>query len=105
MGRLKTLPPRLKAAPTRVKTLEAKAGSTERVRGRAWMTTRQRVALAYGYRCAACGCVWVSSRDQIDHIVPLEQGGSNEDSNLHPLCDDCHKAKTAGEATSRTRGY
>jgi 5-methylcytosine-specific restriction protein A len=83
--------------------LEAKAGTTERIRGRAWMATRQRVALAHGYRCAGCGCVWVPSRDQIDHTIPLEQGGGNEDSNLKPLCNACHEAKTAGEATRRAR--
>ncbi|WP_112177110.1 HNH endonuclease [Paraburkholderia unamae] len=65
------------------------------------MKKRQRVALAHQYRCARCGCVWVSSRDQIDHIVPLEQGGSNDDSNLQPLCDTCHTAKTSTEASAR----
>jgi len=45
--------------------------------------------------------VWVSSRDQIDHKVPLEQGGSNDDDNLQPLCNDCHQAKTAAEARAR----
>lgn len=105
MSRLATLKPRLAASNlARVKTLDAKAGATERVRGRAWMETRRRVALAHGYRCAGCGCVWVPSRDQIDHAVPLEQGGTNEDSNLQPLCSACHDAKTASEARARSRG-
>ncbi|MPW17889.1 HNH endonuclease [Paraburkholderia sp. CNPSo 3157] len=70
------------------------------------MRTRERVALAHGYRCARCGRVWVSSRDQIDHIVPLEQGGSNDESNLQPLCTDpCHKLKTAEEQKARFEGY
>lgn len=68
------------------------------------MSTRQRVALAHGYRCAGCGCVWVSGRDQMDHKVPLEQGGSNDDDNLQPLCNDCHQAKTAAEARARAGG-
>lgn len=68
------------------------------------MDTRKRVALAHDYRCAACGCVWVPHRDQIDHKVALEQGGSNEDSNLQPLCKPCHDAKTAAEATGRAKG-
>jgi 5-methylcytosine-specific restriction endonuclease McrA len=100
--RLQTLKPRIQAAKLeRIKMLDTKAGATERIRGRAWMKTRERVALAHDYRCAGCGCVWVPSRDQIDHAVPLEQGGSNDDSNLRPLCDDCHKAKTADEARLR----
>jgi 5-methylcytosine-specific restriction endonuclease McrA len=100
--RLTTLKPRVQSlTPNRIPVLEAKAGTTERLRGRAWMATRQRVALTHGYRCAGCGCVWTPSRDQIDHTVPLEQGGSNDDSNLRPLCDACHKAKTAAEAGAR----
>lgn len=66
------------------------------------METRKRVALAHSYRCAGCGCVWVSSRDQVDHKVGLEQGGSNEDSNLQPLCKPCHDKKTAREAGGRS---
>ena len=30
-----------------------------------------------------------------DHIVPLTQGGSDEDSNIRCLCADCHQARTA----------
>jgi 5-methylcytosine-specific restriction endonuclease McrA len=104
--KLQTLKPRLQTAPnSRIKTLDAKAGATERVRGRAWMTQRQRVALAHNYQCAGCGRVWLSYRDQIDHIVPLEQGGSNDDSNLQPLCSECHETKTTREAQQRARGY
>lgn len=62
------------------------------------METRQRIALAHGYECVDCGRVWRSHVDHIDHDIPLEQGGSNEDSNLKPRCDECHKAKTASEA-------
>lgn len=105
MSRLQTLKPRLATSTaSRVKVLDTKAGTTERIRGGKWMAIRRRVALAHGYRCAGCGCVWVSSRDQIDHAIPLEQGGSNDDSNLQPLCNACHEAKTAAEAGRRARG-
>lgn len=105
MTRLTTLKPRLAAlTQTRVKVLEAKAGTTPRVRGRTWMETRQRVALAHGYLCVDCGRVWRSDKDQIDHDIPLEQGGSNDDANLRPRCDDCHKAKSAREAAARAGG-
>jgi len=99
---LATLKPRLATAKAHsTPMLEAKAGTTPRIRGRAWMETRKRVALAHGYRCAGCGCVWVPSRDQIDHRVGLEQGGSNDDCNLQPLCLPCHDKKTAREASGR----
>ena len=38
---------------------------------------------------------------ELDHIVPLIDGGSHEASNLQTLCTPCHKRKTAGEATER----
>jgi 5-methylcytosine-specific restriction endonuclease McrA len=83
MARLTTLKPRVQTLNTqRVATLEAKAGTTERVRGRAWMATRQRVAVAQQFKCRRCGCVWLPWRDQVDHRTPLEQGGSNDDANL-----------------------
>jgi 5-methylcytosine-specific restriction protein A len=99
---LATLKPRLTSMRIdKVPMLEAKAGTTPRIRGRAWMQTRERVALAHGYRCVDCNCVWVAGRDQMDHDVPLEQGGSNEDSNLRPRCITCAHAKTAAEAAAR----
>jgi 5-methylcytosine-specific restriction endonuclease McrA len=104
MARLTTLKPRVQTLNTqRVATLEAKAGTTERVRGRAWMATRQRVAVAQQFKCRRCGCVWLPWRDQVDHRTPLEQGGSNDEGNLDLLCDLCHKLKTAAEARARTR--
>jgi 5-methylcytosine-specific restriction enzyme A len=100
---LTTLKPKLKAInTTKVKMLEAKAGATQRIRGRAWMETRQRIALAHGYKCAHCGLIWRSHIDQVDHTIPLEQGGSNDDSNLKPLCIACHNIKTKAEATARS---
>lgn len=38
-----------------------------------------------------------------DHIVPLAEGGADEDSNIQSLCRDCHDEKTAGES-KRGRG-
>lgn len=103
---MKTLKPKLKSLDTaKIKTLQAKAGTTPREQGRSWMVKRQAVALQYGYRCANCKCVWVSSLDQIDHIIPLEQGGSNDISNCQPLCNDCHLAKTKEEAKTRSGSF
>lgn len=100
---LATLKPRLATGnPLRAPVLEAKAGATPMERGSSWMAKRQRVAARHGYRCAKCGAVWVSSRDHIDHIIPREQGGSNDESNLQPLCDaPCHRDKTAAEGKAR----
>ncbi len=37
-------------------------------------------------RCANCG---VTGNLSVDHIIPLSQGGSDEDSNRQLLCRDC----------------
>ncbi|TSD59033.1 HNH endonuclease [Variovorax sp. KBS0712] len=67
------------------------------------MAVRERVAKRHDYRCARCGAVWVSSRDHIDHIVELADGGTNDESNLQPLCNEpCHREKTEREAKART---
>ena len=36
---------------------------------------------------------------QVDHIIPKSQDGTDDMDNLQAICDDCHKAKTAQEAT------
>jgi len=38
-----------------------------------------------------------------DHIVPLSKGGSDDDSNIRCLCDDCHLARTAEQFGHRRR--
>ena len=66
------------------------------------MATRRRILLRDGYTCRCCGIVRVDN--EVDHIIPLEQGGTNDDDNLQVLCggpEGCHKLKTAEEAKAR----
>ncbi len=53
-------------------------------------------------RCAACG---VTHRKQweLDHIVPLIDGGGFDLENMQTLCIPCHRQKTAQEASSRSQ--
>lgn len=44
----------------------------------------------YGNKCLRCGCAGPLTKD---HIVPLSRGGSNDISNLQPLCSTCNKSK------------
>lgn len=39
----------------------------------------------------------LKSTSQVDHIVPLFDGGSNDMTNLEILCVDCHSKKTQME--------
>lgn len=46
------------------------------------------------YKCNLCLNPFGSSSFEIDHIIPLEQGGTNDMANLQGLCDSCHIFKT-----------
>ena len=100
---LNRLNPRLRQlTQTKIKVLDTKAGTTERIRGRAWMSTRQRIQQRDMCTCRACGLVRMDH--EVDHIVPLEQGGSNDDANMQLLCSGpgrCHARKSASEAKQR----
>lgn len=44
--------------------------------------------------CAECRVVLAEERD---HIVPLGEGGKEDDSNTQGLCIPCHEVKSAAE--------
>lgn len=46
--------------------------------------------------CQAKGMVVAAA--EVDHIVPLADGGTNDDENLQSLCKSCHSRKTARES-------
>lgn len=50
-----------------------------------------------GWRCFKCRARF-NSTVEVDHIVPLAEGGSNELSNLSILCVQCHAFKTQDES-------
>lgn len=75
--------------------------STERLRG--WsLQQRNRRDLAEDPLCRTCAALGrVTAAVEIDHIVPLHCGGSDERHNRQSLCGPCHAAKTAAEAKGR----
>ncbi len=61
----------------------------------------------WGMACAAC--LRESKHIQIDHIIPVKQGGSSERDNLQPLCRWCNGVKggrmmTNAEILEKMRG-
>ncbi len=46
-----------------------------------------------GFRCRSCGKAPPEVELQIDHIIPIAQGGSNDISNLQTLCKTCNRRK------------
>ena len=101
MPKLQTLTPRLATLGPRLQTVAPTSAMPDRPRGRAWMETRQRIAIKCNLKCAACNRPWVASRDKIDHIVPRWKGGPDTDDNLQALCVTCHGDKTTAEAGER----
>ena len=61
--------------------------------------TPQRIARLFeagGGRCACCGRKLGPADDyDLDHIIALENGGTDDDDNIQVVCDWCHTIKTA----------
>jgi 5-methylcytosine-specific restriction endonuclease McrA len=57
----------------------------------------------YDYTCLCCGRREPAIELTRDHIVPLDQGGSDEIANIQPLCRPCNGAKGARAIDYRPR--
>lgn len=63
-----------------------------------WPRTRARILRRDRGVCYICH---QPGADQVDHVIPTSQGGSDEDHNLSAIHDDpCHRRKTAHEANA-----
>ena len=58
--------------------------------------TSKKVASRQGFKCAMCGEL-LSEDWEIDHIVSLQRGGSNELNNYQALHKRCHASKSSEE--------
>jgi 5-methylcytosine-specific restriction protein A len=45
----------------------------------------------------------ITLADEIDHVIPLHQGGTYDESNLEGLCKSCHQEKTVRDMGYRPR--
>ena len=56
-------------------------------------------------RCYKCGLKLRIKVDkyQIEHPDPLALGGSDDDTDLRVICNDCHKPKTKQDAADKAR--
>lgn len=54
----------------------------------------------YDNRCLACG---KKTRLTVDHVVPISVGGSNDISNIQPLCVSCNSRKGTKVIDYRTK--
>ena len=75
-------------------TSKRKARAT--VNGGAAQRRAKRILERYLGACHWCGN---PGADQVDHVVPLAEGGADEDWNLAPIhAEPCHREKTAAES-------
>ena len=107
-------PPRAVATPRRQRTPSPGAGRgaapTAARRRRCTPFQAKRIAAAQAWRCA-CGCVdpndpqrrgfLLDASYEIDHRIPLAEGGSNDESNLQALLRTHHQAKSSAFARGR----
>ncbi|HEY7821602.1 MAG TPA: HNH endonuclease signature motif containing protein [Acidimicrobiia bacterium] len=68
--------------------------------GAAWKRSRERVLIRDGRLCQPCKRRGVLTPDcnEVDHVVPKAEGGTDADANLQTICKDCHKRKTQQES-------
>lgn len=78
-----------------------KPTATKRVTGRRLQAMRESLFRRQPLciECEKLGLVVLAT--QRDHVVPLAEGGQDDDGNTQGLCDDCHEAKSLAE---RLRG-
>ena len=80
------------------------AGSTRksRIRLSGWAESarRKRVLEGLQYVCHVCGGIGAPDQMQVDHLIPVSEGGADDESNLAPIHrSPCHVEKTRAEAT------
>ena len=77
---------------------DADRRSVPRVRGRQ-LQARRKALFAREPLCRVCRAQGrVSAATIRDHVVPLAEGGSDEDDNVQPLCECCSDSKTREES-------
>lgn len=105
MPRLTTLKPRVSPAPER-RPKPAPTGQHERIRGSALQKVRDRILTRDSgiCRCADCRATGrLRPAHEVDHIVPLWENGTNDDSNLQAINAECHAIKTGRENGRRVQ--
>lgn len=78
--------------------------------GRPWRRLRDAVLKRDRYLCQCQQCKAdkrVTLAEEVDHIIPISEGGTDDMKNLQAINAQCHKVKTAKEAArgaARNRG-
>ena len=54
---------------------------------------RMEALVHYGHRCLYCGATPKESRLEVDHVIPVARGGTNDIGNLVVACRECNIGK------------
>lgn len=90
-----------------VKVLEITAGATQRLKGPKYQGVNGRNTLWLMYHPLCAVCVATEASDDVrpgvdvDHIVPLWEGGLDDETNLQSICRRHHDEKTREETKRR----
>lgn len=66
-----------------------------------WHAIRRDVLVRDAFRCRMCMRAVAGREAHVDHILPLEDGGTDDALNLQVLCDECHGRKTRKEQAAK----
>lgn len=74
-----------------------------------WAKIRSRILIRDRYECqtdmTGAGLICGQPANQVDHIIPRFEGGTEDSENLTAICDEHHRAKTQMESQrARARG-
>jgi len=102
MGKIKMLKPKVAEVRTAVaKTLTTR---TARIAGKGRQLIAARIMRRANGLCECADCKLLPVpriAHEVDHIVPLWEGGAESDTNRQALNAECHAKKTAAEAKRR----
>ncbi|MGW2579883.1 HNH endonuclease [Streptomyces virginiae] len=91
-------------APKVVDSRQPWANRSKRNQSRSpgWNRLRLSILRRDSHRCYLCGN---PKANEVDHIVPVSAGGTDNPLNLAACCSTCHRAKTQREARRGRWGH
>lgn len=105
MARLQTLKPRIGTLAPKVRTHTTAA---TRITGTTLQARRKRCWIRAEAKCERCGIVVAYPHGfELDHRIPLWQGGPDTEDNCQVLCigpQGCHEAKTREDMQAAGHG-
>jgi 5-methylcytosine-specific restriction protein A len=96
--KLKMLKPRRGTLPDRISTTPKHQHSLRHTSRSKWDKLRARILYRDGGLCQTCKREGrIRPATQVDHVVAVSNGGTDDEANLAAICTPCHKTKTKAE--------